>query len=171
LFEDDFYHIDVSHLSSVVQMSMALSPGPELDLARELAEYGTKLSPRYQYPGEPPFENHYTDYAVYLDILAGTKIEEGIAHFRSKLENADPDEIGTAPAELLVNLLLKLERPKEALAIARRYLAGEEARQLSCPGVTELCEKAKDFQTLAEVARERGDSVHFLAGLLASSGK
>jgi hypothetical protein len=169
LFEDDFYHVDVSHLSSVVQMSMHLTPGPELELARELADYGKKLSPRYQYPGDPPFENLYVDYAAYLDILAGVDVEKGIAHFRKKLEDADPNEIGTAPAEVLVNLLLKLNRPKDALEIARKYLAGEDSRQLSCPGVTELCEKARDFQTLTEVARERGDSVHFLAGLIAGA--
>ena len=52
---------------------------------------------------------------------------------------------------------------------ARKYLAGEDARQLSCPGVNELCERAKDYRTLSEVARERGDSVHFLAGLLAAN--
>lgn len=170
LFEDDFYHIDVSHLSSVVQMSMHVPPGPELEMARELAEYGKKLSPRYQYPGDPPFEDHYVDYSAYLDILAGVNVEENLNHFRKKLE-VDPDSIGTAPAEVLVNLLLKLNRPKDALDVARKYLAGEDARQLNCPSVNELCEKAKDYRTLSEVARERGDSVHFLAGLLAVNGK
>src|SRR5262249_14161589 len=57
LFEEDFYHIDISHLSSVVQMSTLLTPGLELDLARELCAYGKKLSPRFQSRGEPPFEN------------------------------------------------------------------------------------------------------------------
>ena len=36
LFGEDLYHIDVSHLSSVVQMALHLPPGPELDLARGL---------------------------------------------------------------------------------------------------------------------------------------
>ena len=36
LFEDEFYHIDVSHLSSVVQMSIHLGPGKDLDMVREL---------------------------------------------------------------------------------------------------------------------------------------
>ena len=36
LFADDAYHIDTSHLSSVVQMAMSLPPCPELGLAREL---------------------------------------------------------------------------------------------------------------------------------------
>src|SRR5207245_10950649 len=44
LFEDDFYHVDVSHLSSIVQMSVHLSPGPELDMARELCAYGQRFS-------------------------------------------------------------------------------------------------------------------------------
>src|SRR5262245_48797153 len=57
LFQEDFYHIDISHLSAVVQMSIFLFPEEELRLARELCDYGKRLSPRFQNPGEPPFEN------------------------------------------------------------------------------------------------------------------
>lgn len=167
LFADDFYHVDVSHLGSVVQMSMQLSPGPELDLARELCAYGKRLSTRFQYPGDPPFENQYHDYAFYLDVLAGENVEASLAHFREKLASYNPEEMGTAPAEVLVNLLLRLSRPAEALAVAREHLAGAEARMLACPGISELCQRAGDYGTLAEVAREQGDAVHFLAGLLA----
>lgn len=170
LCEEDFYHVDVSHLSSVVQMSTLLPPGPELDLARELCAYGKKLSPRYQYAGEPPFENQYHDYAVYLDILAGENVEAGLAHFRDKADRANPEEDGTGAAQVLVNLLLRLERPKDALEVARKHLANADGRQLSCPGITELCQRAGDYRTLTEVAREQGDAVHFLAGLLAGQG-
>ncbi|MBY0461147.1 MAG: hypothetical protein K2V38_27815, partial [Gemmataceae bacterium] len=45
LFDDDAYHIDTSHLSSVVQMSTQLPPGDALDKARELCAYGRKLAP------------------------------------------------------------------------------------------------------------------------------
>jgi hypothetical protein len=168
LFEDDFYHIDVSHLGAVVQMSTFLPPGPELDLARELCAYGRKLSPRFQSPGNPPFENQYHDYGVYLDVLAGVDVEAGLAHFRDKLERANPEEDGTGAAEVLVNLLLRLDRPREALEVARKHLAAVDSRQLTCPGITELCLRAGDYRTLAEVAREQGDPVHFLAGLLAA---
>jgi hypothetical protein len=169
LFDDDFYHIDVSHLSSVVQLSTQLPPGEELDLARELCTYGQRLSTRYQYPGDPPFENQYHDYGVYLDILAGANVEDGLAHFRAKVERADPENEGTLPAEVIVNLLLRLNRPDEALALARKYLANVDGRQLMCPGINELCQRAKDYRTLAEVAREQGDAVHFLAGLLSAA--
>jgi hypothetical protein len=52
--------------------------------------------------------------------------------------------------------------------VARKYLASADNRQLSCPSIVELCRKVGDYRTLAEVAREQGDPVHFLAGLLAS---
>jgi hypothetical protein len=170
LFEEDFYHIDISHLGSVVQMSMHLPPGEELDLARELCAYGQRLSPRFRYPGEPPFEDQYEDYGVYLAALAGDRTEERLDHFRRKAEAADPENEGTAPAEVLVNLFLRLDRPAEALAVARRHLAKTDHQQLACPGIAELCQRVGDYRTLAEVAREQGDAVHFMAGLIAGRG-
>src|SRR5438128_2311813 len=110
LFADDVYHIDISHLSAVVQMSIFLTGGDELPLARELCDYGKRLSPRFLGAGEPPFENLYQDYAVYLATLAGESVEQGIAHFRAKADKADPEKDGTRSAEVLVNLLLRLER-------------------------------------------------------------
>jgi hypothetical protein len=68
-------------------------------------------------------------------------------------------------------LLLKLNRAPEALAVARKYLASVDNRQLSCPSIVELCQQVGDFRTLAEVSREQGDPVHFLAGLLAAQKK
>ena len=65
-----------------------------------------------------------------------------------------------------MNLLLRLERPKDALAAARKHLAKAEGRRLTCPGVAELAQQVGDYRTLAEAAREQGDAVHFLAGLL-----
>ncbi len=168
LFADDCYHIDLSHLSSVVQMSMHLTPCTELGMARELCEYGQHLSGRFVNPGDPPFEDQYRAIGIYLAILAGDNVEEGLDYFRKQAEQADPETVGTYPAQVLVNLLLKLDRPTEALAVARKYLAGVDNRQLSCPSIAELCQKVGDFRTLAEVAREQGDAVHFLAGLLAS---
>jgi hypothetical protein len=171
LFADDLYHIDISHLGAVVQMSMHLSPCEELQLARELCEYGRHLSPRFQYNSDPPFEDQYRDYGVYLATLAGDNVEEGVAHFRAKVENTKTEEVGTYPAEVFVNLLLKLGRDKEALSIARRYLATADPRRMTCPGIVELCEKTGDFQVLAEVAREQENPVHFVAGLLASRSR
>jgi len=166
LFEEEAYHIDTSHLSSTVQLAMHLDGGPALELARELAEYGAKLKGRWSHPGDPPFEDLYDSAGKYLAILAGVGVEENLAYFRDQAEAADPDAVGTFPAEVLVNLLLKLNRPAEALAAARKFLAATGGRRLSCPSVVELCSRQGDYAALAETARAQGDAIHFLAGLL-----
>lgn len=167
-FEEDYAHVDVSHLNAVVQMSVCLEPGPELELARELCIYGRLLQGRLMYGSDPPFENLYEAYGLYLAALAGEGVEEAVSYFRAKAEQADPETVGTYPAEVLVNFLVRLNRPAEALAAARQYLARVDNRRLSCPSIADLCQKADDYRTLAEVAREQGDAVHFLAGLLAA---
>jgi hypothetical protein len=172
LFGEDAYHIDTSHLASVVHMSQLLQPCRELGMARELCAYGMRLSGRFLGQGEgPPFENGYADHDIYLAILEGTDVEKGIAHFKNKVDNYDPEEIGTYPAEVLVNLLLRLGRGEEAIAVARKHLATAEqqGRQLTCPNLNELCQRAKAYCTLAEVARELNDPVYYLAGMIAQS--
>ncbi len=168
LFADEFYHIDLSHLSSVVQMSSQLDNCDELRLARALCKYGQKLSPRFQQVTDPPFENQYQDYEVFLSILCGDEVDKGLAYFRKKAEDADPDTVGTYPAEVLVNLLLRLKRPQEALETSRRFLTKLGEARLSCPSFVELCQQTGNYQALAEVARAQENPVNYLAGLIAA---
>jgi hypothetical protein len=168
LFGEDSYHIDVSHLAAVVQAAVHLPPGDAgLAKAIELCDYGTRLSETMKFPGEPPFEDLYADLAAYLRVLAGEAVEAGLAHFRSKAEAADVEQVGTRPAEVYVNLLLHAGRPAEATAAARKLLAKADERTLTCPGPLELTRRQGDYAAFAEVAQRRGDAVHFLAGLLA----
>ena len=135
----------------------------------ELCRYGQKLRGRFMGEDSPPFEDGYADYEIYLSILAGDRVEEGLAHFRRKVETADPEEVGTYPAEVMVNLLLKLGRGREAVAVAHEHLTKAEGRQLTCPNLNELCQRYEAHETLAEAARECGDVVHYLAGRIASA--
>jgi hypothetical protein len=167
LFEEGAYHIDTSHLSSVVQFSLELDACPERKMARELCAYGERLSESFKFASDPPFEKTYADYKILLDVVDGENVEAGLKHFRDKIDAAAA-EGSTFPAEVYVNLLLKIDRKAEALAVAKKYLAGEN-RQLSCPGVYELCQQAGDFAGLSDAARTRGDGVNFLAGLIAGN--
>jgi hypothetical protein len=171
LFSDDYYHIDLSHLNATVQMATQLDGGDELHLARELCAYGKRLSPRFRYQSDPPFEDQYVDYDKYLSILTGEDVEGGLAHFRAKADAADPDTIGTYPAEVLVNLLLRLGRGAEALQVARKHLANLGERRFSCPSIVELCQQTGRYDVLAEVARDQGHVVNYLAGLIAATDK
>ncbi|MER3416533.1 MAG: hypothetical protein C4297_10025 [Gemmataceae bacterium] len=165
LFEDDFYHVDVSHLASVVQFSVHLRPCPELHLSIELCAYGERLNPRFQMQSEPPFEDRYRDYATYLKALAGECVEEALAHFRAKLEALPEAERGPA-AEALVNLLWQLGRFQEAVQGFERWLAHADPRFLRCPSLAEMCDKLGTFRPFVEVALRRGDLVQYAAGLL-----
>ena len=171
LFADDFYHIDLSHLNSVVQMATQLDNCEELQLVRDLCGYGMKLSPRFRYQSEPPFEDQYADYDKYLAILTGEDVEGGLAHFRAKVEANDPATMGTFPTEIYVNLLMRLGREEAALEIVRKYLAPLGEVRLSCPNLVELCQQTKRFDVLAEAARAQGNAVNFVAGLIAAGKK
>jgi len=170
LFADDAYHIDTSHLSSVVQMAvMNLPAGEAVNLARELCAYGRKLSPNLQGNNDAPFEENYEDFLAYLNVLAGENVEENLKRFEAKA--AREAEVGaTYAAQIYVNLLLKAERPVEALAAAKRFLLAEDDRNLICPGVSELAKRAGDFTSLAEAAKARHDPVGYLASLIAANG-
>jgi hypothetical protein len=166
LFAEDSYHIDTSHLSSVVQMSTHLSAGPDNALARELCVYGRKLSPGLQGRNDPPFDEGFDDYLAYLNVIAGVDVEAGLERFRTKAER-EAAEGASYPAQVYVNLLLRINRSVDALAAAKKYLLSQDDRNMICPGVGELARKAGDYESMAEAARARNDPVGFLAGLIA----
>lgn len=163
---EEFYHVDVSHLGAVTQYSLQLPPCEELELALELCLYGERLSPRFRYHTDPPFEEQYRDYAIYLKVLLGRDVEEGIEHFRAKAEAADPENVGTYPAQVLVTLLDRIGRTREAIAAYCRYLAQADQRHLSCPPLVEMCQRIGDYAPLTDVSLRRGDLVNYTAGLV-----
>jgi hypothetical protein len=166
LFENNSYYIDSSHLISVLRFSLDLEDEAMLRLALEMAEYGKKLSPMFEFRVDPPFQNVYADHAVYLHALLGEQVEEAIAHFRQKVVESDPDQFGSAPAQVLVTLLVRLDRLREAIAASIEFLDGVPAAQLGCPTLFQLCQMAGEWDQLRQLARERGDVLSFAASLL-----
>jgi hypothetical protein len=166
---EDVTHVDPSHLLSVAQLSLHLTQGPEVALAKELCDYGCRLSPGLRGRDDPPFESTYADYRRYLDTL-GDDLEVGLAHFRDKCERGVAEGY-RYPAEVLVTLLDRAGRRREALAVAREHLADADERSLSCPGPTALARKLGDYQAAAEVARGRDDAVGYLASVIAAGGR
>lgn len=170
LFDDDAYHVDTSHLAAVARMAHLLREPDALTQARELTAYGERLSERYKYAGEPPFEDLYAGMGRYLDAQLGRNTEAAIAHFSSKLPAAaDPDDPASlGPAQVLVRLLDRLSRAEEAAEVAIRHLAAVPEGMLICPTIAELCLKAGRADRLAEFARARGDAVQYAAAVLTS---
>jgi hypothetical protein len=166
LFENNSYYIDSSHLISVLRYSLDLDDEAMLRQALEMADYGQKLSPMFEYRVDPPFQNVYADHAIYLRALVGERVEEAIAHFRQKAAESDPNQVGTAPGQVLVTLLVRLDRLREAIAASLEFLDGVPAAQLGCPTLFQLCQMAGEWDQLRQLARERGDVLSFAASLL-----
>lgn len=164
LFDDNTYYIDTSHVTSVLQFGLELGDRETLALAAELADYGTRLGSMFQFRGEPPFENIFADHLVYLRALLGEDVDAAVAHFRQKIADSDPARAGTAPAQVLVGLLARLERYGEAIEVSIEHL--REAPQLACPSVYQLCQAAGDPVRLRQLAREHNDLLSFTAGAL-----
>ena len=166
LFGEYAYYVDTSHLVSILRYSIELDDYESLRKALEMSDYGSHLSAQFSFRGDPPFENIYTDHAVYLRTLLGEDVDAGIAHFRAKAAGSNPEESGTAAAEVLVTLLARLKRYAEAIAASLEYIPLSPGAQLSCPAVLQLCQLAGDYEQLRKVARERGDIVSFAAAAM-----
>lgn len=167
LFADDAYHVDISHLGAVVRVAPLLQDPATIARAVELTDYGRNLSPRHRSEGEPPFEDHFEDHAVYLRALLGHDVDRAIAHFRGKISPAAdqrPEE--TYPAQILVALLLRLDRLDEAIDVSAGHLAGLPESALLCPSVAQLCQRAGRPDRMARIARDSGDLVHYTAAIL-----
>ena len=165
LFADNNYHIDVSHLHSTVRFARSLNAGsPELVLARDLAEYGSQLSPQFQYAGEAPFTEFYLAHIQFFKFLASDEQDAALAYFQRQLEQ-EPDEPDQALiAYVLVDLLARTEQLGKAVTLAEKYLL--KADPDFAAAFSELCLKAGCLDVLRSSAESRGDLVTFAAALV-----
>ncbi len=165
LFADANYHIDVSHLHSVIRFSRSLSAtAPELPLAIQLAEYGSKLAEQYQYAGDPPFEDFYPAHAQFLKALANINRDAALTYFREKLRPDTNDPDSQLAAFGYVDLLTRLDRMEEALDVAAKYLS--QASEQTGFSFADLCAEAGRYDLLTKVSRDKGDLLTFTAAIL-----
>jgi hypothetical protein len=167
LFEEGNYHIDVSHLNAVVRFARSLdSAQPELKLALQLSEYGSKLSSQYQYAGHAPFQEFYPASLQFFKALLGENRDEALGYFRDKLTPDPADYDNQLTALTLVDLLTRADRPGEAVDVACKYLAN--APDEFGFSLADLCAKAGRWSDWQRVCRDKGDLVGFTAALVQS---
>ncbi len=165
LFQEGNYHVDVSHLNAVVRFARFLDKDtPELKLAIELTEYGSRLDPQFQYAGDPPFEEFYPAHRHFLQALAGEKVEEALTYFRAKL-NAEPDERDQQLiAYVLVDLMSRIKQWDVAVELAEKHLTNlDDGGSFS---FAELCQEAGRMDALQRATQAKNDLVTFTAALL-----
>ena len=166
LFENNAQYTDSSHIAPVLGLSTELDDRETLTLAVEIARYASRLGEMFQYSDDPPFERAYDDRRIYLEALAGHDVERAIAHFDDKAARSDSDRDGYRPAEVLVELLIRLGRYDEAIEKFRQYLMDAAPDDLSCPSMLQLCQMAGDFEQLKQLAKRQADPLSYLAAIV-----
>jgi hypothetical protein len=168
LFDNDNYHIDTTHLSSVVRFALLVDDPDVLRLALELTAYGERLAPQFRFPGNEPFTDLYPSAALFIEGLLGTKGDEARAWFKERADQTDVNDVGTYPAEVYISLLARTGQISEAIdALARLLPAGTRTGGFA-PSLLELAQTGHEYRQLTRVCREQGDLVGYAAGLLSA---
>lgn len=165
LFENDNYHVDTTHLSSIVRFAQVVDDPAVLELAWQMTEYGRRLSKHFQFRGDDPFADVYPASALFFEALLGRNVDKAIAYFREQAERP-MDEVGTYPAEVFVSLLARVGRHAEALDASSRLLPPGVRTSGLAPSLLELARQGSEFERLMQICRQRGDIVGYTAGLL-----
>jgi hypothetical protein len=165
LFAEGAYHVDVSHLHSIVSFARHLLPGdPELKLAIELSQYGAQLAEQLRYSGDVPFDDYYAANEYFLKAVAGIGVDESMQYFIDRL-NQEPDEADKRMiAFVLVDLGQRVDRVNMALDAAAPHVSRlEDPAGFS---FTTYCVNAKRLETLQAAARENDDVLAMATALL-----
>jgi len=170
--DDGGIHVDISHLQSVLRIARVCTDPAAIEAAWELACYACRLPRELVYPGEPPFEDMGESSRLFYAALVGRDVDRAIGHFRRQAARARVEEAGTLPADTLVLLLARLERPREALAAALERPADgrmPSAMQASgmLPSLVDLAAAGDAWDDLLAACRERGDEITFAAAIAA----
>lgn len=168
LFENDNYHVDATHLQSIVRFAVVLDDAETLRLARDLTEYGRRLGSSYQYPGRPPFDDTYVSHDLFFSALLGERVDEALAFFKAQADAAVEDE-DVNPIEVYLSLLARLGRTAEAIDETARLLPPGKRSSDLAPSLQELAQSSGDYDRLMKVCRARNDLLGFAAGLLSKT--
>jgi hypothetical protein len=167
LTENDAYHVDISHLQSVVQMTIHLTDS-SLKEAKELCEYGLRLSEKLNFFNDTPFDEGYKDYLAFLNVISNDHRDINIARFQAKAQDSMQEGIAY-PGIVLIDLLSRIGEDRKALDIAKQLFGDTNAHEYGGPNLVDLARKIGDHATVAEIAKKNGDIVSFLASQIAQS--
>ena len=171
MFDNESYHIDISHLASTVRYARLVSRPEPLQQAWELTEYGRRLAAQYQFAGEEPFAEIYPSHGLLFAATLGRQVDEAIAYFRSRAEQVDPQQEGTGALETYLILLARLARHREAMEEMARLAPRDLPLSGYAPKLFELASACGAFARYLDICREREDLLGYAAGLIAESGE
>jgi hypothetical protein len=166
LLRDGTYHLDTTHLSSTVRFARVLDDPHHLRLALDIAEYGRRLHPQFQYPGEEPFLDLYPASLAFFRALLGEQVDAGIRYFTQKADSVDRTQYGNIAVEVLIDLLSRVGRHAAALQEFARRMPADARLMGIAPSMLELSQRLGSFDTMRELCVQRNDLLGFTAALI-----
>ena len=166
LLRDGAYHLDTTHLASTVRFAKILDNHEALRLALDLANYGKRLHPQYQYASDEPFADLYPMSIAFFRALLGEHVDVALKQFLQKAESIDSEEHGTVAIETYADLVARVGRTEDAM----KFLIKKMPRGMRpfgiAPSLIDLAEHSGDFETMMKHSQERFDEIGFTAALL-----
>ena len=168
LFAEGNYHIDVSHLHSIVGFARSLTKDdPELEQAIELCEYGAGLSEPLQYPGNPPFEQYYEAHRMFLSGLAGTDAAGCLQWFIDRMLAESDENHQRLVAFVILDLGQRTGQEETALNVVAPVLGSvEDPNGFS---FTTLCVETNRLDLLEQTAQQNDDILAWTTARLSAA--
>jgi len=167
------YHIDTSHLSSVVRIGRIVDDPPVQALAWQLCRYGQHLAELFQPQGYAVFEPYYLAHQTYYEILLdrGNR-SAGLQFFRDRraaltAAAQQPTVLSLEgqieATDVLVELLMRcrLYSPATEVLLDQLRICGEHQRSRWTAQLFRCCQQAGDFEPMLDYSRELGDTFGF----------
>ncbi len=163
ILADGGYHLDTTHLSSVIRIARVLEDQPSLQRAYELVQYGRRLHHQFQYPGDEPFVDFYPSHLAYYGVLLGRDIDAGLAVFERKMLASDPATSGTVPMEVYTELLDRVGRSVQAIDIALRCVPDDVPSPRIVPPLLEMANRCGHYAPILQFCIRKNDLLGYAA--------
>lgn len=181
LLSEGAYHVDPSHLASVVRIARIVDIPDVQEMAWELACYGERLSESLQPEPSAPFEPYFESHRLYFEVLLGKDTHQrALAHFRKQRHLAtrevqDPGysfglEKQFETTEILVELLVRTGQFQEANQVLLDQLANSSEHQKNRWSMMlfDCCRRSGDFEPLQSFGSQQNDPLGFTLACLYS---
>lgn len=161
------HHIDTTHLASTIRYSQILIDPPTIDLAIELAIYGTGLHEDFQYRGTAPFSATYRDTLEFLRAMGdGNPGVDSVIERLRKLAGEQRDELKVLDsAAWFVYFLDRLGRGEDAIDAWLTYLHEVDDESVInediAPSLQQLASRYQLHDRVAKTLTGRGDLLGF----------
>jgi hypothetical protein len=149
------YHIDPSHLVATIRIARLATSAASLRKALVLCAYGRRLDPSLVGAGDPPFEDQFESHEIFFRGALGENVDHALAYFGNEGPSAQDESTQDPRAAVMVDLLARHGRWKEALDWSLAGLGGREHSIANVPTALELARQAGALPRLAEWYRNR----------------